>query len=63
MKWKGMLMKDLVERQAVLDLIHENWYASNEFYLKQIEGLPGIDVPEDDEEFQRELWDRENKND
>lgn len=37
-------MKDLVERQAVLDLIHENWYASNEFYLKQIEGLPTIDA-------------------
>ena len=36
-------MKDLVERQAVLDLIHENWYASNEFYLNHIMEIPSID--------------------
>ena len=37
-------MSDSIERKAVLDLIHENWYASNEFYLKQIEGLPTIEA-------------------
>lgn len=36
-------MKDLIERQAVLDLINENWYASNGFYLNHIMEIPSIE--------------------
>ena len=43
-------MSDLIERQAVLDLITENWYASNQFYLKHIKELPAVEPERKTEE-------------
>ena len=43
-------MSDLIERQAVLDLITENWYASNQFYLNHIKELPAVEPERKTEE-------------
>lgn len=33
-------MSDLIEREAVLNLIQSNWYGSNAFYLNHIREIP-----------------------